>query len=275
MLDYNKLENNFFVMVGPNVIKSYEHTLKIATELKNIMAELDILFIFKVSFDKAPGGSMTSYRGVEFEDGLEILKRIKVELNIPISVDIHESWQANKVAEVADIIQIPDFLCRQTDLLKAAAKTNKIIHIKKGPFCSTDIMHKSVEKVREYGNNKVLLCERGGMFGYNDLTVDPRNLLLLKNINNLVTMDITHCLQEPAQVQPDGSVKAAGSRKMLPYMGRIAVVLGVNGIFMEVNDNPYDTLCDAPTQFPLSEFKSYINDLNKLRQYINGNLRLI
>jgi 2-dehydro-3-deoxyphosphooctonate aldolase (KDO 8-P synthase) len=275
MLDYNQLETNFFVMVGPNVIESYEHTLKIATELKNIMTELNILFIFKVSFDKTHRTSMSSYKRPGFEEGIEILKRIKSELNIPIIIDIFGSWQAHKVAEVADIIQIPAFLCTQDDLLKAAAKTNKIIHIKKGQFCSTDVMHKSVEKVRKFGNNKVLLCENGTMFGSNDLMVDPKNLLLLKNINNLVTMDITHCLQEPAQVQPDVSVKDAGSRKMLPYMGRIAVILGVNGIFMEVSDSPHDTQCDSSTQFPLSEFKSYINDLNKLRMYINGNLRLI
>ncbi len=272
MFDFEQLKENFFVMVGPNVIESYEHTLKMASEIKKIMNELNIIFIFKVSFDKANRTSISSYRGPGLDEGIEILKRIKNELNIPIITDIHESWQAKKVADVADIIQIPAFLCRQTDLLKAAAETQKILHIKKGQFCSANVMHKCVEKVKEFGNHKILLCERGTMFGYQDLIVDPRNLIWLKNDNNLVTMDITHCLQQPAQVQSDGTVKSGGIREMIPHMGKMAIVLGVNGIFIEVHDQPEQSLCDAPTQFSLNQLKEYLFKLNKLREYINGNL---
>jgi len=272
MLHFELLQKNFFLMIGPNVIESYEHTLKMATHIKSIMDELNILFIFKVSFDKANRTSLSSYRGPGFEEGLKILKRIKDELNIPIITDIHESWQAPHIAEVADIIQIPAFLCRQTDLLKAVAETGKILHIKKGQFCSADVMHKCVEKVKSFGNDKIILCERGNTFGYHDLVVDPRNLIWLKNKNNLVSMDITHCLQQPAQMQPDGSIKSGGLRELIPYMGRLAVTMGVNGIFMEVHDRPDESLCDAPTQFPLDKLKTYLKELLKLKNFVDENL---
>lgn len=272
---FDELKNRFFVIVGPNVIENYEHTLMIATRLKEIMNELNILFIFKVSFDKANRTSLSSYRGPGLEEGIQILKRIKDELNIPIITDIHESYQAPIVAEVVDIIQIPAFLCRQTDLLKAAANTGKIIHIKKGQFCSTDVLHKSAEKIKAFGNNQILLCERGTMFGYQDLIVDPRNLIKLKNYDNIVTMDITHCLQKPAQLQADGSVCSGGLRDMIPYMGRMAVTLGVNGIFMEVHENPDQALCDAPTQFPLNKLKEYLRELKGLNEFVKKYLKSI
>ena len=271
MFDFEVLKNNFFVITGPNVIESYEHTYMMAKEIQNIMNELNIIFIFKVSFDKANRTSLSSYRGPGFEEGIQILKKIKNELNIPIITDIHESWQAEKISEVVDIIQIPAFLCRQTDLLKAAANTNKILHIKKGQFCSSDVMHKCVEKVKSFGNEKIILCERGNSFGYQDLIVDPRNLIRLKNPNNLVSMDITHCLQQPAQVLPNGTVQSGGLRELIPYMGRMAVTLGVNGIFMEVHDRPDESLCDAPTQFPLDKLKMYLKELLELNNFVNQN----
>ena len=170
----------------------------------------DVTFIFKTSFDKANRSSLNSYRGVSLEEGLRILKRVKDELDIPIITDIHDISQAKIVGEVVDIIQIPAFLCRQTDLLKAAAETGKIIHIKKGQFCSAEQMHKAKEKVISFGNSQVILCERGNSFGYQDLVVDPRNLIWLKSETNLVSMDITHCLQLPSQKSPDGTVKSGG-----------------------------------------------------------------
>ena len=267
MIDYEKLKNELFFMIGPNIIENYEHTEYIAKYLKDVMVTLNKPFIFKVSFDKANRTSLQSYRGPSFEDAIEILRRIKEVVNIPIMTDIHESWQASRVAEVVDVIQIPAFLCRQTDLLKAAAETGKIIHIKKGQFCSADVMHKCAEKVRSFGNNKILLCERGNMFGYQDLIVDPRNLIWLRG-DNLVTMDITHCLQQPAQVQPDGIVRSGGLRDLIPYMGKMAVVLGVNGIFMEVHDRPDQALCDAPTQFPLNQVNDYLKELVKIKDFL-------
>lgn len=264
MLEYEDLKNNFFVMVGPNVIESEEHIMKMAKEIKKIMNKLDIKFIFKTSFDKANRSSITSYRGLGIEEGLRILKRVKTELNINIITDIHESYQAELVKDIVDIIQIPAFLCRQTDLLKAVAKTEKIIHIKKGQFVSSDVMHQCVKKVKEFGNDKVILCERGSMFGYNDLIVDSRNLLWLKSKDNLVSMDITHCLQQPSQKQKDGSLKAGGLREFIPYMGKMAIIFGVNGIFMEVHDRPDESKCDAPTQFPLDKLESYLIELKEL-----------
>ena len=271
MLDYNELKNKFFVMVGPNVIESRYHTISMATQLKEIMDKFpEILFVFKTSFDKANRSSIKSYRGPGIENGISILQSVK-ELGIPIITDIHEAWQAPIVAQVADIIQIPAFLCRQTDLLKAAAETGKIIHIKKAQFASAAVMHKCKEKLIEFGNNKVIICERGSMYGYQDLVVDPRNLILLRSPSNLVSMDITHCLQLPAQIQNDGSIKAGGLREMIPDMGKLAVTFGVNGIFMEVHDRPDESMCDAPTQFPLNKFESFISKLLLLRNFLISN----
>jgi len=144
-------------------------------------------------------------------------------------------------------------LCRQTDLLKAAAETGKIIQVKKGQFCSADVMHKSKEKIIAFGNPNVILCERGNSFGYQDLVVDPRNLIWLKSDTNLVSMDITHCLQQPGQKMADGTVQCGGYRDLIPYMGKMAITLGVNGIFMEIHDNPDKALCDGPTQWHLDK----------------------
>jgi 2-dehydro-3-deoxyphosphooctonate aldolase (KDO 8-P synthase) len=271
MLDFQELKNKFFIMVGPNVIESEEHILLMANKLKEIMNRFpDIVFVFKSSFDKANRSSINSYRGLGMKEGLNILKKVK-DLGIPIITDIHESYQAKEVAEVADIIQIPAFLCRQTDLLKAAAETGKIIHIKKAQFAPPSVMHKCKEKLIEFGNDKVILCERGSMYGYQDLIVDPRSLIQLRSYTNLVSMDITHCLQLPAQIQADGIVKAGGLRELIPEMGKMAVTLGVNGIFMEVHDRPDESKCDAPTQFPLEKLEDFITKLMKLRTFLLEN----
>jgi len=261
-MNFDFLNKKFFIMCGPNVIESENHTLMMATKLKEIFSNYNVNFIFKVSFDKANRSSLKSYRGVDFEEGLRILKKIKEELNLKIITDIHESWQAKPVSEVVDIIQIPAFLCRQTDLLKAAAETKKIIHVKKGQMCSAEQMHKCKEKLIHFGNPNVILCERGNSFGYQDLVVDPRNLIWLKSDTNLVSMDITHCLQQPSQKMTDGTVKSGGFRDLIPYMGKVALALDVDGLFMEVHDNPDKALCDGPTQWPLDRLKWLIEYLN-------------
>ena len=263
------LINKFFIICGPNVIESEEHTFNIARKLKNIFSNYDVSFIFKVSFDKANRSSLNSYRGPGFTEGLRILKKIKEELNIPIITDIHESWQAKPVGEIVDIIQIPAFLCRQTDLLKAAAETGKIIHVKKGQFCSAEQMHKCKEKIIAFGNTNVILCERGNSFGYQDLVVDPRNLIWLKSDTNKVSMDITHCLQKPSQKDKDGTIKSGGYRELIPYMGKMAIALGVDGIFLEVHDNPDKALCDAPTQWPIDKLEWLLEylQIKKINQY--------
>ena len=254
-MDLNFLKQKKFIIAGPNVIESEEHVLFMAKELKRIFEKYNVNFIFKVSFDKANRTSLGSYRGVSLEEGLKILKKVKDAIKIPVITDVHESCQVAKVAEVVDVIQVPAFLCRQTDLLKACAETGKIIHVKKGQFCSADVMHKCKEKIISFGNPNVILCERGNSFGYNDLIVDPRNLVWLQSNTNLVSMDITHCLQQPAQKQSDGIIKAGGLRELIPYMGKMAIALGVDGIFMEVHDNPDKSLCDAPTQWYLDKLE--------------------
>jgi len=252
---YEQMTKKFFIMCGPNVIESEEHVMFMCEKIKTIMDKYNVLFIFKTSYDKANRTSLHSYRGLGLEEGLRILNKLKQKYNIPIITDIHEAYQAEIVSKVADIIQIPAFLCRQTDLLEAAAKTNKVIHIKKGQFCSADVMHKSKEKLIQFGNPNVILCERGNSFGYNDLIVDPRNLIWLKSNTNLVSMDCTHCLQQPAQKMADGTICAGGYRELIPYMCKMAVALGVNGIFIEVHNDPHNAKCDGPTQFALDKLE--------------------
>lgn len=256
------------VMCGPNVIETEEHTLSMAQKLKDIFLKYDVDFVFKVSFDKANRSSLNSYRGPGLNEGLRILKRIKEEVGVKIITDVHESWQAKPVSEVADIIQIPAFLCRQTDLLKAVAETGKIIHVKKGQMCSAEQMHKCKEKIIAFGNSNVILCERGNSFGYQDLVVDPRNLIWLKSNTNKVSMDITHCLQQPSQKMADGTIKSGGYRELIPHMGKMALALGVDALFMEVHDNPDKALCDGPTQWSLDKLEWLLEYLN-IKKKIN------
>ena len=254
--------HQYILLCGPNVIEFEEHTVNMAKNIKEIVLKYNVDFYFKTSFDKANRSSLNSYRGLWFEEGLRILKRVKNEIDVKIITDIHESWQAKPISEVADIIQIPAFLCRQTDLLKAAAETGKIIHVKKGQMCSAEQMHKCKEKIIAFGNPNVILCERGNSFGYQDLVVDPRNLIWLKSDTNKVTMDITHCLQQPSQKTADGIVKCGGYRDLIPYMGKMAIALDVDGLFIEVHDNPDKALCDGPTQWPLDKLEWLLEFLN-------------
>ena len=255
------------IFCGPNVIESEEHTLFMAKKLKDIFLQYNVEFYFKVSFDKANRSSINSYRGLGFEKGLEILKKVKNETGVKIITDIHECWQAKPISDVADVIQIPAFLCRQTDLLKAAADTGKIIHIKKGQMCSAEQMHKCKEKLIEFGNKNIILCERGNSFGYQDLVVDPRNLIWLKSETNKVSMDITHCLQKPSQTMNDGTVKSGGYRDMIPYMGKVAMALDVDALFIEVHNDPDNALCDGPTQWHLDKLEWLLQFIGIAKKY--------
>lgn len=262
-------QNKLLIMAGPNVIESEDHIMFMAKELKNIFQKFpNIQYVFKTSFDKANRTSITSYRGLGIKEGLRIIKRVKDELNLPIITDIHEPWQCEEVAKVADIIQVPAFLCRQTDLIEAVAKTNKIVHVKKGQFLNADSMLKVVDKLRGFGHtNKIILCERGTMFGYNDLIVDTRNLVWMRGSENMVSMDITHCLQQPGKKHADGSVKSGGLREFIPQMGKIALVSEVDALFMEVHDDPSKALCDGPTQFYLKDLEELLKCFTELFKF--------
>ena len=264
-------QDKFLIMAGPNVIESEQHTLNMASRLKEIFEKFPtIQYVFKTSFDKANRTSINSYRGLGFEEGLRILQKVKNEYNLPIITDVHEPYQCEPVSKVVDIIQIPAFLCRQTDLIEAAAKTNKIIHVKKGQFLNSQSMIKVVEKLRAFGHtNKIILCERGNMYGYNDLVVDTRNLIWMRGKDNLVSMDITHCLQQPAQQQSDGTIKSGGLREFIPLMGKIALVSGVDAIFMEVHDNPEEAKCDGPTQWSLDKLEELLNVFSKFIDFLS------
>ncbi|KAM0836909.1 hypothetical protein ACQ4PT_062029 [Festuca glaucescens] len=216
-----KAAQPFFLLAGPNVIESEEHVMKMAKHIKAITTKLGVPLVFKSSFDKANRTSSKSFRGPGLEEGLKILEKVKMAYDLPVVTDVHESWQCEAVGRVADIIQIPAFLCRQTDLLVAAAKTGKIINIKKGQFCAPSVMANSAEKIRLAGNQNVMVCERGTMFGYNDLIVDPRNFEWLREANCPVVADVTHALQQPAGKKLDGGgVASGGLRELIPCIAR-------------------------------------------------------
>lgn len=257
-----KASQPFFLMAGPNVIQSEEHCLKMCRQIKAVTDSLGIKLVFKSSFDKANRTSAASFRGPGMEEGLRVLKKVKDTFGVPIITDIHESWQAEQVAQVADIIQIPAFLCRQTDLLVAAAKTGKVIQIKKGQFCAASVMRNSAEKCRHAGNPNVLVCERGTMFGYSDLVVDPRNFVAMRDAGCPVTADVTHALQQPAgRPLEGGGVASGGMRDMIPAIARTAVACGVDGLFMEVHDDPTTSPVDGPTQWPLRHLRRLLVEL--------------
>ncbi|KAI3431561.1 hypothetical protein D9Q98_004610 [Chlorella vulgaris] len=266
-----KASQPFFLMAGPNVIQSEEHCLKMCRQIKSVTGTLGIKLVFKSSFDKANRTSAGSFRGPGMEEGLRILKKVKDTFDVPIITDIHESWQAEQVAQVADILQIPAFLCRQTDLLVAAAKTGKVIQIKKGQFCAASVMRNSAEKCRHAGNPNVLVCERGTMFGYSDLIVDPRNFVEMRDAGCPVTADITHALQQPAgRALEGGGVASGGLRDMIPTIARTAVACGVDGVFMEVHDDPTASPVDAPTQWPLRHLRRLLVELLEVAKASKG-----
>lgn len=270
---YNQLKSvePFFILAGPNVIESEEHIFRMAKHIKAITSKLGLPLIFKSSFDKANRTSSKSFRGPGLAEGLKILEKVKLAYDLPIVTDVHEASQCDAVGQVADIIQIPAFLCRQTDLLVAAAQTGKIINIKKGQFCAPSVMTNSAEKVRLAGNQNVMVCERGTMFGYSDLIVDPRNLEWMREANCPIVADITHSLQQPAGKKLEGGgVASGGLRELIPCIARTAVAVGVDGIFMEVHDDPLNAPVDGPTQWPLRHLEELLVELVEIARVTKG-----
>ena len=257
----------FFLFAGPNVIESRDHCLRMATAIAAVAERLQLEYVFKASFDKANRTSLGSYRGPGLEEGLRTLEAVKTQVGVPIITDIHEPGQAALVAEVADVLQIPAFLCRQTDLVAAAAASGRVLHIKKGQWCDASVMRAAADKARAAGNSEVIVCERGTQFGYGDLLFDPRNLVWLRRAGGLVTADVTHSLQQPGGLTSSAGERSAGGlRELIPTVARTAVACGVDGIFMEVHDEPEKSLCDAPTQWPLDHLEGLLQECRDIAQ---------
>ncbi len=254
---YERLKEKKFILSGPCVIENESMVMHLAENIKNITDDLGFTYIFKASFDKANRTSIDSYRGPGLEEGLRILERVKKEFGLPLTTDIHESNQAKPVSEVVDILQIPAFLCRQTDLLVAAAKTDKIVNIKKAQFLDGKDMIYPVNKVKESGNNKIILTERGSMFGLGNLVVDFRQIIDMKEFGYPIVMDVTHSTQKPSSL----GGKSGGDRKYAPYMAKLADAVGVNGFFFEVHEDPDKALSDGPNMIYLKDFKLILERL--------------
>lgn len=246
------------LFAGPCAAESYDICMETGTEVQRICKQLDIDYIFKASFDKANRTSSGSYRGPSMEGGLEILSRVKKDLGVPIVTDVHESYQCAEVAEVVDVLQIPAFLCRQTDLLIAAAKTGKAVKVKKGQFMAPADMKYAVDKVREAGNEKVFLTERGTSFGYHNLVVDIRSLPIMRQYTPVV-FDVTHSIQQPGGL----GGKSGGQREFAPYLTRAAAAAGVDGFFIETHPNPAKALSDGPNMVPLNEMEEFLRMIKK------------
>ena len=247
----------FVLIAGPCVLESPERALMIGKRVKEITDRLGIPYVYKSSFDKANRSSIKSFRGPGLEEGLEILQAIKKELAVPVLTDIHEPEQAEPVAEVVDILQIPAFLCRQTDLLLAAAETGKIVNVKKGQFLAPWDMGKVIDKLLSTGNEKILLTERGVSFGYNNLVVDMTSLPVMRDFGYPVVFDATHSVQRPgARGESSG-----GDRGFVPYLSRAAAAVGIDALFMEVHDNPEEALSDGPNMLYLDELEEVLREV--------------
>ena len=245
------------LIAGPCSIEDGVMAMTLAFELSRLAEKYNFEYIFKASFDKANRTSIDSYRGLGMEQGLEILKNIREAVDCKVITDIHEPWQAEPVAKVVDILQIPAFLCRQTDLLVAAARTGKTVNIKKAQFLDGKNMINSVEKVKQSGNNDIMLTERGSMFGLNNLVVDFRQIIDMKEFGYPVIMDCTHSTQKPGSL----GNKSGGERKYAIHMAKLANAIDVDGFFFEVHQDPDNALCDGPNMIRLDNFEDILKQI--------------
>lgn len=262
---YEKLKDRkdgFFLMAGPCVIEDERMPFEIAERLVDITKRLDLEFIFKASYRKANRSRLDSFTGIGDEKGLKILGEIREKYNIPVVTDIHSAEEAEMAARFVDVIQIPAFLCRQTDILVAAAKTGKVVNIKKGQFLSPEAMRFAMDKVADSGNEKIVLTDRGTMFGYHDLIVDFRSIPIMKSFDVPVVMDITHSLQQPNQ----SSGVSGGMPEMIASIAKAAIAVGTDGIFMETHPDPKKAKSDGANMLPLSEVENLLSTLLKIRK---------
>jgi len=254
------------LLAGPCVLESLERSLYIGRTIKEICGRLGMPYVFKASFDKANRSSYHSFRGPGIEKGLEMLQAIKDELQVPVVTDIHEPWQAEKAAKVADILQIPAFLCRQTDLLHAAAQTGRVVNVKKGQFLAPDDMRNVVDKLHESGCSQMMLTERGASFGYHNLVVDMRSLPIMRNFGYPVVFDGTHSVQLPGA--GNGGTTTAGNREYVEYLVRAAAGVGVDALFLEVHDNPEEALSDGPNMVYLDKLEDLLKDALAINEIV-------
>ncbi len=256
----------FILIAGPCVIESENMVMEIAGKMKEIVSGYDVDYYFKASFDKANRTSLSSYRGPGIDIGLEILKKVKLEYGLKICTDIHEAWQAAKVSEVAEMIQIPAFLCRQTDLLTAAARTGRIVNIKKGQFMAPWDMQHVVEKVRMSGNDRIMLSERGSCFGYNNLVVDMTSIVEMKKNHVPVIFDATHSVQKPG----GNGASTGGNREYAEYLAKASIATGADGVFMEVHPNPEEALSDGPNSIRLTDVECMLRHIIKIYEVVKS-----
>ena len=261
-----EIANNkpFTLIAGPCQLESEDHALKISTELKKITKELGINLIYKTSFDKANRTSLKGKRGLGLDKSLPIFDKIRKEIGVPVLTDIHTSEQCSVVANHVDVLQIPAFLCRQTDLLIAAAKTGKIINVKKGQFLAPWDMANVIKKIEDTGNKNILITERGASFGYNTLVSDMRALPIMSKFGFPIVFDVTHSVQQPGGM----GEKSGGQREFVPYLARAAIAVGVGAIFMETHEDPDNAPSDGPNMVPLSEVKNLLRKLNEIDKLV-------
>ena len=253
-----------FLIAGPCVIESEEHALKMAESISGICKALKVPYIFKASFDKANRTSLQSFRGPGLKEGLRILAKVKKTIDVPVLTDVHEIEQMHAAADVVDVIQIPAFLCRQTDLLVAAAKTGRAINVKKGQFVAPSDMRHAVNKIRESGNHQVSLTERGASFGYHNLVVDMRGLAIMREYAPVI-FDATHSVQLPSQGEQSG-----GQPQFIPLLARAAVAAGVDGVFMEVHDDPAHAKSDGANALRLDQLRGVLTELYAVRRAVTS-----
>lgn len=254
-------------ILGPCVVESFEHAMFMATAIKEICERVGVGFVYKSSFDKANRSSIDSFRGDGMDFGLDVLAQVKEKVGVPVITDIHEPWQAEEAATVTDILQIPAFLCRQTDLLVAAAKTGKAVNVKKGQFLAPWDAKNIVDKLQAAGCEKILLTERGVSFGYNNLVVDLRSFPIMRSFGVPVVFDVTHSLQLPG-----GLGKATGGQaEYIEDFARAGVACGVDAVFMEVHNDPANAPSDGPNQLPLERLERLLSKLKQIHELVNEN----
>jgi 2-dehydro-3-deoxyphosphooctonate aldolase (KDO 8-P synthase) len=262
--DFSIGDASLVMIAGPCVIESAAATLAIARTLKEIARELALPLIFKASYDKSNRTSLASYRGPGLEKGLETLARVKAEVGLPVLSDVHQVAEVGPAAQVLDVLQIPAFLCRQTDLVVAAALSGKVVNIKKGQFLAPWDLGPVLEKARAAGNERILLTERGSSFGYNNLVVDFRSLAIMRELGCPVILDVTHSVQLPG----GQGACSGGQRQFIPPLARAGVAAGVDGLFMEVHPDPEKARCDGPNSLPLDQVPALWRELKGLHEFL-------